>query len=146
MYAIVEQGAKQYKLEVGDEVLVEKIEGKPGDKVELDKVVFLKGAGEVVFEEETLKEAKVKATIVEQTKDKKIIVFKYKPKKNYRRKRGHRQRLTRLKIDEIVGLKEEKPKVTRAVKKAEPKETAAKKVAKTTTPKKPAPKKTAAKD
>ena len=150
MYAIIEQGSKQHKVEVDREILVEKIDGKPGDKVEFDKVIFLRGKSETVAEDSArLRQAKVKATIVEQTKDKKIIVFKYKPKKNYRRKTGHRQCLTRLKIDEIIGLKEEKAEAKKTeVKKETPKETAkktVKSVASKEAPKKPVPKKPTAK-
>lgn len=103
MYAIVESGGKQYKVEPEEELFLEKIEGKPGKKIQFDRVLMLAGNGEIKLGGE-LEKAKVGATIVEQTRGKKVIVFKYKSKKNYRRKRGHRQFLTKVRIDEIIGL------------------------------------------
>ena len=108
MYAIIESGGKQYKVKAGDEILLEKINGKAGDKIELKKILFFTKNGETILLQKDLTKVKVKATILEQTKGDKIIVFKYKAKKNYRRKRGHRQLLTKVKIDEIIGVQKEK--------------------------------------
>lgn len=114
MYAIIISGGKQYKVQEDEEVLLEKMEGKTGDKVEVGEVIFLSKNGDKICEKDQLAKVKVKATIVEQTKDDKIIVFKYKPKKGYRRKRGHRQLLTKVMIDDInfpgKPAKKEKPK------------------------------------
>jgi len=100
-YAIIESGGKQYKVQKEEEVLLEKIEGKPGDKVKFDKVIFLSNGEQKIHQKEVLSKVKVKGTIVEQLKGEKIIVFKYKPKKGYKRMRGHRQFLTKVRIDDI---------------------------------------------
>lgn len=148
MYAIIISGGKQYKIEEDEEVLLEKIRGNAGDKVELGEVIFLSKNGEKVLEKEELSKVKIKGEIVEQTKDEKIIVFKYKPKKGYRRKRGHRQLLTKVKVEEIdfpgkppkaVVPKEEKKEIekegkekAKAVTKTKVKATSEKKPAKPT--------------
>jgi len=100
MYAVIKTGGKQYKVSAGDLVKVEKLDGAVGDTIELNEVLMVGGA-EVKIGTPLLPEAKVKATIVEQGKDKKILVFKSKRRKNYRKKYGHRQPLTRLKITAI---------------------------------------------
>lgn len=100
MYAIVENGSKQYKAEVGSNIKLEKIAGNVGDKVDLNVVMVSDDNGIKVAEE--AKAFKVVAEIVAQGKDKKIIVFKYKAKKNERKKQGHRQPFTTVKILEIV--------------------------------------------
>jgi len=132
VYAIIISGGKQYKVQEGEEVLLEKMEGKAGDKVEVGEVIFLSKNGDKIYEKDQLAKVKVKATIVEQTKDDKIIVFKYKPKKGYRRKRGHRQQVTKVMIDDInfpgKPAKKEKPK---EVKKETKEETKPKVAAKT---------------
>ena len=99
MYAIVENGNKQYKAEVGQIIRFEKLAGEVGDKVELNVLMVsdengIKAGNEVNF--------KAVGEIVEQGKNKKIIVFKYKAKKNERKKQGHRQPFTAVKITEIV--------------------------------------------
>ncbi len=101
MYAIIIIGGKQHKVEEGQEILVEKIKGDAGDKIEVGETIFLSTNGDRVVTKEELANVKVKGEIVEQTKDDKIIVFKYKPKKGYRRKRGHRRLLTRVRIEDI---------------------------------------------
>jgi len=100
MYAVIKTGGKQYKVSAGDLLKVEKLDGAVGDTIELNEVLMVGGA-EVKIGTPLLPEAKVKATIVEQGKDKKILVFKSKRRKNYRKKYGHRQPLTRLKITAI---------------------------------------------
>lgn len=100
MYAIVENGSKQYKAEVGSTIKLEKISGNVGDKVELNVLMIsdengIKVAGEA-------QGYKAVGEITEQGKDKKIIVFKYKAKKNERKKQGHRQPFTTVKILEIA--------------------------------------------
>ncbi|MGK2943799.1 MAG: 50S ribosomal protein L21 [Desulfuromonadales bacterium] len=101
MYAVIKTGGKQYKVSAGDLLKVEKLDGLVGDTIELNEVLMVGGA-EVKIGTPLLPDAKVKALIVEQGKDKKILVFKSKRRKNYRKKYGHRQPLTRLKIMDIV--------------------------------------------
>ena len=103
MYAVVEMGGKQYKVSAGDNVDVEKLPFEVGEKVELDRVLLVADGDEVRVGQPTVEGAKVLATVTDQAKDRKVIVFKYKPKERYRRKKGHRQAYTRLMIDEIVG-------------------------------------------
>jgi len=102
MYAIVETGGKQYKVAPGEIIKVEKIEGERGQAVELDKVLVVAGDKQVNVGTPYVENAKVKAVIEEQGKDNKIIVFKYKNKrKQSRRKYGHRQLFTTLRIESI---------------------------------------------
>lgn len=101
MYAIIISGGKQHKVEEGQEVLLEKIEGKAGDKIEVGETIFLSKNGDKIFARDELEEVKIKGEIIEQTRDEKIIVFKYKPKKGYRRKRGHKRFLTKVLIEDI---------------------------------------------
>ena len=100
MYAVIKTGGKQYKVSAGDLLKVEKLAGAVGETIELDEVLMV-GGEEVKIGTPLLPNAKVTATIVEQGKDKKILVFKSKRRKNYRKKYGHRQPLTRLKITDI---------------------------------------------
>lgn len=102
MYAVVETGGKQYRVTVGQTIEVEKLPFAVGEKVELDKVLLVADGDEVKVGQPIVKGAKVLATVVEHGKGKKIIVFKYKPKERYRRKKGHRQAYTRLRIEKIV--------------------------------------------
>ncbi len=101
MYAVIATGGKQYKVAVGDEVFVEKLEGEPGDKVLFEQVLAVAGDDGIKVGDEA-KGAKVEAEIVKQGKGKKIIIFKYKAKKGYRRKNGHRQPYTSVKINNIA--------------------------------------------
>ncbi len=100
MYAVIKTGGKQYKVSAGDLLKIEKLEGAVGDTIELDEVLMV-GGEEVKIGTPLLPNAKVTAVIVEQGKDKKILVFKSKRRKNTRKKFGHRQPLTRLKITNI---------------------------------------------
>jgi large subunit ribosomal protein L21 len=100
MYAVIKTGGKQYKVSAGDLLKVEKLDGAVGDTIELNEVLMV-GGEEVKIGTPLLPNAKVSAQIVEQGKDKKILVFKSKRRKNYRKKYGHRQPLTRLKITNI---------------------------------------------
>lgn len=101
MYAVIRTGGKQYRVAQGDIVKVEKLEGQIGDKVDLSEILFIGGNGEAKIGTPTVAQAKVTAEIVDQSKAKKVIVFKKKRRKGYSRKRGHRQHLTTLKIVEI---------------------------------------------
>ncbi len=100
MYAVIKTGGKQYKVSEGDLVKVEKLAGAVGDTIELAEVLMV-GGEEVKIGTPLLQGAKVKARIVEQDKDKKILVFKSKRRKNFRKLNGHRQPITRLKITGI---------------------------------------------
>ncbi|WP_022847651.1 MULTISPECIES: 50S ribosomal protein L21 [unclassified Desulfurobacterium] len=102
MYAVVRTGGKQYVVEPGQVLKVEKINLPEGSEVELETLMIRNDDGSVKVGDE-VKGAKVKATVVRHGKGKKIIVFKYKAKKHYQRKYGHRQHFTELKIEEIVG-------------------------------------------
>lgn len=101
IYAVVETGGKQYKVSPGQTVDVEKL-SVDGDTVELDRVYLVADGDEVAVGRPTIEGAKVLATVVDVGKKDKVIVFKYKPKVRYRRKKGHRQPFTRLAIKEIV--------------------------------------------
>ncbi|HHY18390.1 MAG TPA: 50S ribosomal protein L21 [Firmicutes bacterium] len=101
-YAVVETGGKQYRVSEGDVIRVEKLNIDAGNEVELDKVLLV-GGEETKVGAPYVDGAKVTAEVVKNGKGKKIIVFKYKAKKNYRRKQGHRQPYTELKITSIVG-------------------------------------------
>ena len=101
MYAVVNTGGKQYKVKAGDILRVEKIPGDVGSPVTFDKVLMIADGEEVTVGQPVLENTSVKGTIVEQGKAKKIIVFKYKRRKRFRRKQGHRQAFTAVKIDSI---------------------------------------------
>lgn len=101
MYAIVNTGGKQYKIQQGDILRVEKIPGEVGSPVSFDKVLMFSDGENVNIGRPVLDNVAVKGHIVEQGKGKKIIVFKYKRRKRYRRKLGHRQQYTAIKIDSI---------------------------------------------
>ncbi|MBA7640926.1 hypothetical protein ES703_48597 [subsurface metagenome] len=103
IYAIVETGGKQYRVTPGQTIDVERLDVAEGDTVELDRVLLIADGDQVTVGQPTVEGAKVMATSQGEGKGKKIIVFKYKSKVRYRRKRGHRQLYTRLMIDKIVG-------------------------------------------
>ena len=100
MYAIIETGGKQYKVSANDTLRVEKLEANVGDKVTFDKVLVVSDA-ETVFGAPYIAGKTVSATVVEQGKAKKIVVYKYKRKSGYHKKNGHRQLYTKVKIDSI---------------------------------------------
>lgn len=101
MYAVIESCGKQYKVAQGDVVFFEKLDIEEGKKVSFDKVVLVSEEGKVQIGNPYVKGAKVEGKVVAHGKGKKIIVFKMKPKKNYRRKQGHRQPYTKVEITEI---------------------------------------------
>ena len=101
MFAIVRTGGKQYRVGVGDQITVERIVGDVGAEIELADVLAIGGDETPVIGTPTVADAAVRARIVQQPRGTKVIVFKKKRRKNYRRKRGHRQELTVLKIEEI---------------------------------------------
>jgi large subunit ribosomal protein L21 len=101
MYAVVATGGKQYKVGEGDTLRVEKLKGDVGAEVAFDKVLLYSDGDTVKVGQPVLEGAAVRGHIVEQDKAKKILVFKYKRRKRYRRKQGHRQMFTAVKIDKI---------------------------------------------
>ena len=101
MIAVVQTGGKQYKVSEGDEIQVEKIYGNIGDSINLDQVLVCGEGESAKFGNPFLKGCSVVCEVTEQYKDKKIIVFKKHRRKNYRRKNGHRQLMTRLKVTSI---------------------------------------------
>ncbi len=102
MYAVVATGGKQYKVSEGDILRVEKLAGDVGDTVSLDQVLMVSDGEDVRIGRPLVENAAVNASIVEQGKAKKILVFKYKRRKRYRKKQGHRQSFTAIKIDNIT--------------------------------------------
>jgi large subunit ribosomal protein L21 len=102
VYAIIESGGKQYRVEAGALVALERIPGDVGTRVELDRVLLVSDGNTVRVGHPTLSGAKVVSEIVAQTRGKKIDVFKFKRRKKYRRKTGHRQELTQVRIAEII--------------------------------------------
>ncbi len=100
MYAIIETGGKQIKVEEGQEIYVEKLAGEAGDTVTFDKVLFVSG-DEVKVGTPFVEGASVSAKVEKQGRQKKITVYKFKPKKNYHRKQGHRQPYTKVTIEKI---------------------------------------------
>lgn len=101
MYAVVATGGKQYKVQQGDILRVEKLAGDVGAEVAFDKVLMFSDGENVQIGQPVVEGAIVKGHIIEQGKSKKIIVFKYKRRKRYRRKQGHRQPYTAVRIDAI---------------------------------------------
>ena len=101
MYAIIASGGKQYKVGEGETLRVEKIPGEIGDTISFDRVLMYSDGENVKIGQPDLSDVTVQGHIVEQGKSKKIIVFKYKRRKRYRRTQGHRQHYTAVKIDAI---------------------------------------------
>ncbi len=101
MYAVVAAGGKQYKVEEGDVLRIEKVSGDVGDSVTFDKVLLVADGDTLNVGQPVVESASVDARIVEQDRAKKIIVFKYKRRKRYRRTQGHRQDYTAVKIEKI---------------------------------------------
>jgi len=103
MYAVIESGGKQYKVEEGTSFLVDRLDAKEGDKVALRAVMFRDS--DVLAAPKELEKVKVEAKVAEHLRGPKIKVFKYKAKKGYRRRAGHRSELTRLEVTALKGVK-----------------------------------------
>jgi len=102
MYAVIKTGGKQYGVTPGEQLRVEKISGEVGDAVTFDQVLLTSDGGAVQVGRPFIENAKVVARIARHDKGRKIVVFKYKRRKNYRRKRGHRQPFTLIRIENIL--------------------------------------------
>ena len=106
MHAVVETGGKQYKVSKGDIIRVEQLGGEVGDKVQLDQVLLIKDDNGLKVGNPTVAGMKVVGTITSQRRGKKIVIFKYKRRKNYRRKQGHRQYYASIEIKDIISAQE----------------------------------------
>lgn len=118
MYAVIETGGKQYRVQEGDVITIEKIKAEVGETVAFDKVLVLNDGKETKVGTPYL-DAAVTGSVVEHGKGQKVIIFKYKAKKDYRKKQGHRQPYTMVKIESLGGAaseKEEAPKAEAEVK------------------------------
>ena len=144
-YAIVETGGKQYHAEKGAKLLVERLPVDEGSKVNLRAVMF-KDDGEVVLDRDKLEKVKVEAVVAGHVRGSKVRIFKYKPKKGYRRRAGHRQALTRLEVTEVrmlsrkpssaAGKQAEKTEESKGEAEAKPRAPAKKPAAKKQAPRK----------
>jgi large subunit ribosomal protein L21 len=133
MYAVIESGGKQYKVEKGTSLLVDRLSADEGEKVALRAVMFRDK--EVVAAPSELEKVKVEATVAEHLRGPKLKVFKYKPKKGYRRRAGHRSELTRIEVTDLKLLTRKPAAKKPAAKKHAAKKPAAKKPARRPTTK-----------
>lgn len=101
MYAVIETGGKQYKVQEGDVVFVEKLAADEGSAFTFDKVLAISNEGTMTFGNPVVANANVSAKVLGHGKDSKVIIFKYKAKKTYRKKQGHRQPFTKVQIEKI---------------------------------------------
>ncbi|RJQ32607.1 MAG: 50S ribosomal protein L21 [Actinobacteria bacterium] len=101
MYVIVKTGGKQYRVQENDTLLIDKINAEPGKTVNLADVLFVEQNGEV-FVKDSVKDAVVKAKVIEQVRGKKVLVFKYQKRKRHRKLTGHRQDYTKIQIESII--------------------------------------------
>ncbi|WP_324717497.1 50S ribosomal protein L21 [Carboxydochorda subterranea] len=102
-YAVVELGGRQYRVSPGDLITVERIAANVGDEVPVERVLMVRQGERTIVGRPTVEGARATARVVEHGRGRKVLVFKYKPKVNYRRRRGHRQPFTRLEIRSIEG-------------------------------------------
>jgi large subunit ribosomal protein L21 len=102
VYAVVETGGRQYRMSAGGNVRINRLEAEPGEQVEFENILLIGGNEETKIGQPFVPGAKVKATVVDQGREKKIIVLKFKPKRRYRRKAGHRQHYTQVFVNEIL--------------------------------------------
>lgn len=115
-YAVLKSGGKQYKVSAGDVILVEKILGESGSKITFEDIVMMGEGAQIHIEEAELKAASVTGEVIEQTRGPKLIIFKKKRRQNYRRKKGHKQDLTAIRIKSIDLKKSATKKVVEAKK------------------------------
>jgi len=139
MFAVIRTGGKQYRVQEGDILEVEKLQKKEGQKVVFKEVLLIEDGDSILMGTPLVEKAQVKAEVVENFKDEKIIIFKKKRRKQYRRTGGHRQELTRVKIEQIIAEAKapiEKPKVKEKEEEKVPKKPKAKKPKASKTPEK----------
>jgi large subunit ribosomal protein L21 len=115
MFAVIKTGGKQYRTQEGDVLQIEKLNKNKGQKITFDEVLLIEDNGKAVIGTPLVKDASVKAVVLENVRDRKVVVFKKKRRKRYKKKTGHRQQLTKIRIEEIVYGKprakaEQKPK------------------------------------
>ena len=139
MFAVIKTGGKQYRVQKGDVLEIEKLDVETGKTVTFDEVLLVESDGKTSIGTPLVKNATVKAEVVDTFKDKKVLVFKKKRRKQYRRTKGHRQEMTRIRIESIL------LGAARAAEKTDTNSTEAKPAAQKTVAKKPAAKKPAAK-
>jgi large subunit ribosomal protein L21 len=101
-YAVIETGGKQYRVEKNDVLSIERLEAEPGSDVTFDRVLAVSNGEELLVGTPTVDRASITATVMEHIRGHKVVSFKYKKRKGYRRKQGHRQELTRIKIHEFI--------------------------------------------
>lgn len=101
MYAIIATGGKQYKVQEGDVIYVEKLDAEANSTVKFDSVIALSADGKLSVGRPVVEGASVEGKVLSQGKEKKVVIFKYKPKKDYRKKQGHRQPFTKVEIEKI---------------------------------------------
>jgi large subunit ribosomal protein L21 len=111
MYAVVKTGGKQYRVEAGETIQVEKLDGNPGQTLQFDQVLLLAEGESLTLGTPLVKGARVEAEITAQDRGSKVLIFKYRRRKRYRRKTGHRQEFTALKIINILGPQQQAPSV-----------------------------------
>jgi large subunit ribosomal protein L21 len=102
MYAVIETGGKQYRVQEGDAIKVEKLPYEVGDQVELDRVLLVSGENGVTIGQPVVEGVKVTAKVEAEGRNRKVVVWKYRPKQRYRRRKGHRQSYTQLRIEKIT--------------------------------------------
>lgn len=107
MYAIVKVGGKQYRVEQGDSLVVDRLSAQPGDSVDLEPLLY--AGDETVFERDGLEKVKVQAVVTGHERGRKVRVLKFKPKRGYKRTQGHRSELTRLEIKQVKLLSRRPP-------------------------------------
>lgn len=102
MYAVIESGGKQYKVKEGEKIIVEKIDVPVGNEIQLDKVLLASKENETLLDKSALEKVKVVGEVIKQDKGKKVIIFKKKRRKDYKRTKGHRQYYTQIEIKQII--------------------------------------------
>ncbi len=101
MFAVIKTGGKQYKVSPGDKIKIEKLKNKEGEDVIFSEVLFVENEKDLIIGTPLIKGAEVKAKVLKQDRSEKVIIFKYKPKKRYKLKKGHRQPFTEVEIIDI---------------------------------------------
>lgn len=116
MFAVVRTGGKQYRVEEGRSIRIDRVAGDPGDQIQVGEVLMMGSGGDVTVGSPTVEGARIFGTIFEQGRTRKIVVFRYKNKTRSRKKTGHRQHFTQVRIDDILAKGEEpKPQKERTV-------------------------------